>query len=300
MLIEHIKPPEKSWQYDRTNTIGASEIMLCARYLWALKNSVAEDEDFERNWGFAARGNAVEDWVVERLRAAGVDIEFAGNEQQTLLDGFISCSPDGKIGKTAIEIKSFDPRVREIPKPQHRTQIEIAIEMLEADDGVLVYVNASDYSDIREFPVERNPAVIPMAKERARTIFRAKTMDELPREGWIAGGDECGRCPFRRSCIREAPTGVGIPENVEHEVAELHRQARAAADAEKAAKADGRAFKEKISKILRQHGARRAPGLARITVSTRSSLDTSAMVADGIDLSKYQKAGKPSESVTLE
>lgn len=297
MLKGHIKPAEKSWMYDRTDTIGASEIMRCARYLWAVKNEV---EGEPQGWGFMERGNIIEAWAVDRLLAAGVPIEKAGDDQETLLDGFLSGTPDGFVGDCVVEFKSRDPRARREPKRNHIIQTQINIELAGKARGMLVYINASDLSDIEEIPVERDPDVIPMAKERARTVYRAQSMDELPREGWIAADGECDLCPFRSQCVKDAPEGVGVPDEVESELAALRDEAKQAADDEKRAKSKVRAAKERISEILRKHGARRAPGFARITVSRRSSLDQKAMIADGIDLIKYQISGASSETVTLE
>ena len=126
-------------------------------------------------------------------------------------------------------------------------------------------------------------------------------MSDLPREGWIAGGTECSRCPWAGQCVRPTPDGVGVPDDTAVEIEALKQEALEAKDVESAGKEAGRKAKEQISALLRQHGARRAPGLARITYSEgRLSLDTKAMEADGIDLTPYRKAGKPSETVTLE
>lgn len=294
MLAEHLTPRVTVWEHDRSKTVGASEIGACARMVWYRKNGIAEEA--EASWGFGERGKHVEQWVYDRLKAAKIRLR---RKQQTLISGHLSATLDGMLGKTVIDIKSFDPRKREVVEQKHLMQVQAQIGLADADAGLLLYVNASDYQDARERPVERDMTAYQTLQDRARYIMTSPV--EPPREGKIAGGDECRLCPFQAACL-------GAPIEDKGKLNEADTAAVAAArlmiqQAETAkADADGRiaAMKEQIREILRAADVRRAPGLARISRSQRTTLDQEAMERAGIDLAPFRKSGRETETVTVE
>src|SRR5687767_11447335 len=89
----------KPWAHDRSQTIGASEIGQCARKVWFGKNGIAPDvaDDLK---GAAARGDLIEQYVwapavASHVASLGGELWFAGDEQKTLVDGYLSATPDG-------------------------------------------------------------------------------------------------------------------------------------------------------------------------------------------------------------
>jgi hypothetical protein len=117
----------------------------------------------------------------------------------------------------------------------------------------------------------------------------------------MAGGKECRMCLFQTACL-------GKPIEDRGKLSETDTAAVAAARLAiqqcetAAADAEGRIrhFKEQIREILRAADVRRAPELARISRSQRTSLDQAAMERDGIDLTPYRKLGRETEQVTVE
>jgi CRISPR/Cas system-associated exonuclease Cas4 (RecB family) len=294
MLAEHITPRATVWEHDRSKTVGASEIGACARMVWYRKAGVAEEG--EQSWGFGERGKHVEQWVYDRLKAAKVRLRF---KQKTFVDTYLSATLDGMLGKVVVDIKSFDPRKRTLVEQKHLMQVQVQIAMVGAEAGLLLYVNASDYQDIREHRVERDPSAYEKLHERARLILTSPV--EPAREGRFAGGDECRLCPYQTACL-------GAPIEDKGKLNETDAAAVAAArlmiqQAETAKDdAEGRiaAGKETIREILRASDVRRAPGLARISRSQRTTLDQEAMERAGIDLAPFRKPGRETETVTVE
>lgn len=306
MLREYLSRPAEPEPaiYDRTQTIGASEIGMCARRVWFAKHGAKPDPQYVEGWGFMDRGHSVERWAVERMLANGAPLTHALEQQVTLVDGFVSGTPDGLWdGEWSIDIKSFDPRKSRFPEPAHVMQVKVAACLWrkpEMKGSVLIYINASDFADAREFAFPIEPDALAKAKDRAREIMSAPRHDALPAEGWIA--QECGLCPFARQCVGEVPKGRADLPEPDRLLIEAHRAEAASAKAAKdAAEIQERAAKERIMNVLRAADVRRVPGLARLSVTNgRQSLDTEAMERAGIDLSLYRKAGRPSESITLE
>jgi hypothetical protein len=202
-------------------------------------------------------------------------------------------------GDVVVDIKSFDPRKSEIVEHKHLMQVQAQIALTGATSGLLLYVNASDYSDMREVPVERDPAAFTTLQARAEAII---TGPMPAAEGRITGGNECAQCLFQTACLG-APivdTGKQLSEADAEIVAVmrghiLEHQAMAKDAEDVIAEA-----KERIREILRAADVRRAPGLARVSRSSRTTLDTKAMEAAGIDLAPYRVPGRETESVTVE
>lgn len=135
----------KVWNYDRSNTVGASEIGGCARKAFYEKNrktgaksktskikQYEPDTDYIDGWGARMRGNLIEEhlWVPALKKRFKKNLLMAGKNQKSLFKGFLSATPDGLVinqprdvlasmgvpdigaGKCfVVEGKSIDPRV---------------------------------------------------------------------------------------------------------------------------------------------------------------------------------------------
>lgn len=302
MLAEHLTAESRPWAHDRGNTVGASEVGMCARQVWLRKNGVAPERI--ENWGFSERGHVVEAWVVRRLRSAGIRLS---RKQHTLSRGFLSATVDAIYKNTCVDVKSFDPRKTEIVQPKHLLQVQVQIGLWNEvgrrriKDGLLLYVNASDFQDVREHRVERNPDLYAAMHERARTIMSAASHQDLAPEGRIAGGKECSLCPFQTACLGAPIEDKGHLSDEDRAAIETARHEIKRTDADIAERERiSAAAKERIRNVLRAADVRRAPGLARIARNSRSSVDHEAMKRDGIDVDRYRKPGRESETVTLE
>ena len=310
MLAEFIKLPRRP-DRDRTGTIGASEIGRCARMLSHSRAGTKPDFEYESS-GFAERGHWMEKWWVARLRESpiGHKIKFAGNHQRTLHYGPLSATPDGIYDAAwTADCKSFDPRLHNLPKDEHVVQVrltaKIAMEkglISQNGGGILNYVNASDYRDIREFPVAPyDDDTLQSLVGRANSILTSEP-NSLPREGWISGGKECTDCPFKTACLGEKIEETNeLPPSALAKVEDLCAAGIEAAEQAKLAEKREREAKDEILQILRTHRTRTVKGLAFIRRgASGGKLDTEALEADGIDLSLYRTGGGSWESVTIQ
>lgn len=288
MLAELITPARRPLSDDRADTVGASEIGGCARQVWFRKRGQAPER--EEGWGYAERGHVVEAWALSRLGDA------VQNVQRRIVRGFLSCTVDLTYKGEPVDLKSFDPRKTRIPEPKHVIQSQVQSALWGAPRGHLLHINASDYSDIREITV---PAIdITPLEIRARAIMTGP----MPApEGRIAGGDECQYCLFQTACLGAPIENKGHLRDEDRAAIEAARaRAKAATEAAAAQEALANQAREEIRDILRKADVRRAPKLARIARVQNTRLDTEQMERDGIDLSKYKKLGRSSETVTLE
>jgi hypothetical protein len=235
---------------DRTKYVTASEISRCARQVklnklamiaegykpeLGTKNSSAID------WGFFERGHNIEAWAVELIRNGwdkdllDFDLLFTGSDQYSFVDGFQSGTPDGvfmsKDGSEVgiLEIKSIDPRTNKnrLPKPDHVKQViqnlDLVSTVMDAAPigGDILYIDASNYKDVRPFHVEWEPDVADELQERAQWIMEAQTPEELPDEGMYWSG-VCVKCPHKAACwaiIKEEKNEVGETRNDTHKAA---------------------------------------------------------------------------------
>lgn len=290
MLAEWIKPEHRDMG-DRSRTVGASEIGLCARRVAYSKAGLVPEQEFP--WGYAERGHTVERWVMERLAAAGAPVTSA-QEQRT--DGPLSCTVDLLLNGEPVDIKSVDPRVTKLPKPEHVLQVQVQAGMWGAARGHLCYVDASDFANIQEFTIEADPKLYVSLMDRAGRILN--TLDH-PREGKFTG--ECERCPYQTECLGAPIEGKGkLTEAETLTIERLRSYYFDLVDKGQQIERQASEIKEEIRNILRAADVRRAPGLARISRSARSTLDQKALEAAGIDLTPYRKPGRESESVTIE
>jgi len=331
----------RQFAHDRLNTLGSSEAGRCARASAFAKLEVPPDPDFVEGWGAALRGSVIEDsfWV-PGLRAnlpPGATLLYAGEEQQTFVDGFLSATPDGlivgvardclsdlgvpDIGQTSLllDCKSIDPRANlRQPKPEHVFQMHVGMGLVrratdhQPEYAILSYIDASFWDHITEFPVRFDPRVYDAAIERARSIMAATNPGDLAPEGKIAGGGECRYCAWGQQCVGTTlasmpPGGARLGANAAAELKSLRDAERALAASAEATEYTRAATQEAIKQFLRTAGVRGHKGdnwSVQWTVTKgRQSIDQAALLeaaADaGIQIDEFKKEGKPAERLTV-
>ena len=335
----------RTWQTDRSQTVGASEIGLCARRVFFLKNEgdvvygATRDEDHEDGWGARIRGSVYEDaWWVPAMRARfGDRLLYAGNDQRTLVDGFLSATPDGVLvgmpndallgvgipdleaDCVVVDCKTIDPRARiDEPKPEHAYQLQVQIGLVRLRTnhrpvyGVLPYTNASIWSEVTEFAIRFDPAVFEHAQERATMIMTARSAADLLPEGHIAGGKECDLCPFTRPCgilrAERVPSSADpIDDEARDAIVDLARQAKLLKLEGEAAALEARRLEEQVRAAMAEAGTRKtaAPDVSVVwsSVKGRTSWDmdglTEAASAAGIDVDSFKTDGPPSDRLVI-
>jgi hypothetical protein len=334
----------KSRQFgpERNSTIGASEIGTCARKVFFAKKigTPAIDPDFTGSEGAAFRGTLYERhfWTPAMRARFGDKLLFAGDDQKTF-SGSLSATPDGLLvdmprdaltafgiadigeGKcVVVEGKTIDPRVRlDGPKPEHGIQAIVQIGLIRENTpfkpafALISYINASFPDDVTEYVVAWDAVAFENAKLRANTILAAANANELKPEGWIAGGNECGHCPFTKVCGRhqhavptEPPPGPLDPQFVA-EIVDLAREAKARRDLMEAAVSDLREAEEHLKNRLRAHAVRKVTSdsvsVTWSEVKGRSSFDMvgikEAAAAAGIDLTEFELTSDPTDRLSI-
>lgn len=236
---------------DRTKYVTASEISQCARRVkfnkLAMKLEDYEPELGTKNhssidWGFFERGHSVEAWAVEIIRAgfevahaSGYDLMFTGEDQYSFVDEYQSGTPDGvflsrnfaepRVG--ILEIKSIDPRTNKnrLPKPEHVDQVLQNMDLVaQAFDAVpiggdILYIDASNYKDVRPFHVPWDEDRADELADRAEWIMKAATPADLPDEGIYKSG-VCKTCPHNAPCmaiIRQMTNGENYHETLKQD-----------------------------------------------------------------------------------
>lgn len=326
MLRRHYGAKTKEWEFDRSNTVGASEVGQCLRRIWFAKHGTPHDETYKDRHGARLRGNLIEDhYVVPGLRAelekASWRFLWAGAEQRTIVDGYLSATPDGlavnkETGEAVvIEVKSIDPRVDlQTEKAEHAFQAQVQMGLLHhatehrPERAIILYIDASFLDDITEFPVVRDPAVYKAAEARARSVMLAEAGIELSPEGKIAGGKECAYCPWASHCAHVSTAAIPsenatLGDNAASELRRLRdKERRLAAEAEHCAAAHN-AAKEEIKSFLRGHSLRWYNGdgwsVSWQPVKGRETIDIKAAQESGIDLSPFSKTGNPSDRLVV-
>jgi hypothetical protein len=187
--------------------------------------------NYVHGWGFAERGHAIEAWYASKvLEIPGFEFHFTGDAQRSFYDGYQSGTPDGLMVTDTqqywvLDYKSIDPRTstNNLPKKEHMSQVIQNIDLVEAcldidvSGGLLVYINASDISEMHEFIVDRNSPMVGETmvrlEERARRIIEAETPDELEPEGLYNG--QCKNCSFGSLCSASLTNAKQERENAE-------------------------------------------------------------------------------------
>lgn len=238
---------------------------------------------------------------------------------------------DGRnSGEVYVELKSIDPRVTatKLPKDQHVDQVNLGMGLVRDttfEDGVLyepnyaviVYMNASDYSDITVCVVAFDPEGYKGQLLRAKNIMDAVAkgpvaIEALRPEGKISGDGSCKYCAFSKRCLGYAamvPKVAQVPDKkVVKQIRKLAGMLQAAQD--KAGKFDKEAanieanLKETL--VAAQTNFLEAGDVKLIwkTGAGQERFDTDAakklLTSFGVDISKLTKTTKPSESLKVE
>lgn len=319
---------EKEWKYDRTLSLGASEVFGCIRKAFFKKFGYEPDDGYAPDWGAAKRGDMIENHfavpAVKSVLPEGAELLMAGDIQETFKKGRLSATPDGLIDGLdfdalaelgiediesdciVTEFKSFDPRAtvnqeKAIHAGQTQVQMGLIHELTEfrPEYAVIIYFNASFLSDIRCFVVKRDPKIYTAAKERAKRVYQGQEPTEFMAEGKISG--ECDMCEFTEECA--LAQGLSTPrekkpildEAILHRLEVLAGRQRELAGRMTEDEKDKRLVDEEIKEILRDNQTKGA-GNENFSVSLswmngKKSLDRLAMEADGIDTKAYEKEG---------
>ncbi len=315
----------KTWAHDRSKTVGASEIGLCARRTWFDKHDAPRDSGYVDNWGARLRGTQIEDhfWVpaLEEQLPYGMRLLFAGSRQQTLVDGYLSATTDGLIVDTDtgecvnLDCKSIDPRADlRKEKSAHTFQVQVQMGLIrklteyQPNESIVSYIDASAYDKITEFRVTFDQRVFAGAQSRAQQIMTAADALDLAPEGKMAGGDECAYCPWASHCAAVTVAGVpredrALTDNLAGVLRDMRNAERQLAETSGYWSAEHKRIVEEIKAFLREHNIRRYNGddwsVSYSTVSGRETLDVAAIENSGIDLSAFKKTGNPSERLTV-
>lgn len=329
----------KNWTHDRANTVGASEIGQCMRKVFWLKNEhdsarrAERDPEYRDSWGARMRGTIFEDKFWEpALRAKfGKRLKFAGKDQKTFTDNFLSATPDGmivglsdeeqaEIGVEAVcvnvECKTADPRTNLTEAKSanvYQTQVQMGLVRdltnYKPTHCILSYTDASFWSDVKEFVIAFDERIFETARERAMTIMTASNAADLKPEGWIAGGKECNYCPFTKACgierrnlpFQDEPVDPQFAAEMADTARVLRRSEQIRDDNDKLV----REMQEQIKHRLREKGVKKIPGiLTWSVVKGRCGYDVKAIkdaaVAAGVDVEQFATQGEPSDRLVIQ
>jgi len=299
----------KEWGFERGSYLNASEADTCLRQLWYAKCS--DEKAASQDWGFARRGHSVEQYIVDSLRSAdNVEVKYVGEDQISVQDKArrLSATPDGiiKIGEgpwQGLEIKSIDPRTNtgRLPRAGHLTQLRIAMALLTDYDlksGWLIYVDASNYNRIFEFEIKADHSILDAYARRADRLFSVQSAETLDREGKRTGG--CKFCPYTVACGVE---GASVRQPTARSNSFVHAASRYAEimDLEAELKEEKAGLKEDLLSGVGPAGKAIVNDI-EVSVSMakgRASLDRKAVAAAGIDLSRFEKTGAPTERLNV-
>jgi len=311
---------------ERRKFLNASEAMTCIRKQWYAKHLPEAGE--EQDWGYARRGTGIERYMVECLRAANVDIRYAGDDQMGLYseEHRVSATPDGVLVTEdyliGVEFKSIDPRVNRanLPRDGNVTQLKIGMNLFDrakADldlpdlpfsHGIVVYTDASNWNDIIQFDVPYDPDILESMKRRAKAALDTRNVARLPREGKMGGGKECNtQCEFKAKCMGDEATLEGTSAsgrgNRGTRLDTCVQDYWAAKIAEASAKGNKDVAAERIKQELRKRDVATLDVGGRhvelVTVKGRLSLDKKAVAKADIDLSPFETRGASSERLTI-
>jgi len=234
---------------DRTKYVTASEIGYCARKIkldkiamlaggyTAEAGTIMSSAD---EWGFFERGHNVEAWAVETIkRATNEDLRYTGKDQVSFTCGVQSGTPDGVFfhenasAFTVLEIKSVDPRTNfnKLPKFAHVDQVmqnaDIIAESLDLVPlgGEILYVDASNYKNMRQISIEYDLEHAAKLEKRAELIMSTERPEDLKPEGIYL--DHCKFCAHTAVCskmIRASQQGESYDEDLTKARATIFRQ----------------------------------------------------------------------------
>lgn len=305
------------WGYDRDAFLNSSEAGYCIRRLWYGKHQpelAAPD-----SWGYARRGSHAEKYLVESILATNQPLLWAGTTQVAVQDEKrrLSANPDGcfvyggEAEDHGVEFKSIDPRTnrKNLPKAEHIVQFQMAMALvnqqhnLEVKKGTLVYMDASNFDEIDEFEVDVDMAILDRMAKKAKKVFTTKNVDSLDREGVRNGG--CKYCLFTGPCGVTPTEAAGRKKanrgsNLDADVQRIMEVKKIKSDAETEEKVLKASIGDELTKRKTNSVVVGDVTVQLAEVAGRTTIDKKSMTADGIDLSKYEKVGKPSTRLTVE
>jgi CRISPR/Cas system-associated exonuclease Cas4 (RecB family) len=304
----------KTFSVDRSKYLNASEALSCIRKQWFSKH---EPSDAPQDWGFARRGTHGEKYVVEMLRASGIELMLAGDDQESVADDElrISATPDGVLfnasgAHVALEIKTIDPRTNRanLPRREHLAQIQIAMELLikvaklDISHGLIVYMDASNYNQLDVYAIGRNPGLMDDMALRANQVLKTRNVERLDREGRATG--DCKKCPYAERCgVDLSETKAFTRSNRGSQLDTIVQRYVEIKEAQDALSGEKDALAEEIKEELRtRNTSSTIVGDIEVELSSvagRSSLDQKAMEKAGLDLTPFKKIGLPSERLTV-
>jgi len=338
-LDTYVHSTSKAWSHDRSNTVGASEVGQCARKVFWLKNEhdtahgAERDPEYVDTWGARMRGTVIEDafWHPAMKARFGDRLHYSGPEQKTFVSNFLSATPDGilndltdaekrEIGVdtccVTLECKSADPRTN-LTEAKHTNVFQTQVQMglvrelsaLRPTHSVLSYIDASFWSDVKEFVIAFDQHIYDAAKERAMIIMTATNAADLKPEGWIAGGSECNYCPFTKACgiaRRNLPfADQPVDEQFKAEMIGLAHELRHAEASRDLFDKYARGFQTEIKDRLREKSVKKIPGVVTwSSVKGRSGYDNKAIkdaaIAAGVDIEQFKTQGEATDRLVIQ
>lgn len=336
----------KKFGKKRALVVGASEIGQCSRKIGYLKKSEDEryqvdpDPDYLDSYGARVRGTVFESYWVRAMRHTyGDNLLMAGSKQKSWTVDCLSGTPDGILinqkrdllkhlgvndigpsGAIVVDCKTIDPRISlKTAKPEHVYQVKVQLGLIrelseyQPDFGLLSYHNASFWDDVVEFVVAFDSKIYERAKIRAGTIIHSESAAELLPEGWIAGGDECTYCQFKRACAAvrgDVPApgkGRRLDSQTFEHFAQLAKQYSDLSTTVSGMEDEQRHIQHQIKELLKENGLRRIDeGNIKVIWSPvvgRPSWDMpairNALVATGIDIEKFERTGEPTDRLIV-
>lgn len=307
------------WSFERDQYMNASEADSCIRRQWFQKHQPKVGEP--QQWGYARRGQNAERYIVEALKAVNAPLLFAGDEQVSIQDDKrrISGTPDGVLAYDkewiGVEFKSIDPRTNRsrLPRAGHVTQLQLCMALLQdrvpkgvkMTRGVIVYMDASNFDDIVEFPVDAKPGILDEMAPRAKKILDTQRLDILDREG-KRNGTECKTCPFKAPCgvdISDTPLDGRKRANRGSNFDDAAKRFMEIKDTETVLEEEKKGLAEDIKLELAKRGTSKAV-VGDIVVDLqvtkgRTTFDKAAAKKAGVDIAAFEKTGAPSERLTV-
>jgi hypothetical protein len=179
--------------------------------------------------------------------------------------------------------------------------------------GFVTYVDASDWFNVKLFPVKWDEPAFNGLVKRAAKILSVKDPNQLPPEGKIAGGSECTECKHAKKCLGFLPWVPGDDPralkpvqvaNVEKAASSVHL---AEIDAEKA-KQKVRDAEARLVEVLNAVGRRFVMGKKFVAsakpTAVQMRFDAKKLAEElkkrGGDPEKCRVATKPGVSISVE
>lgn len=256
------------------------------------------------------KNSATPDGLIVNVPKGPVRIKCNGRE-----DILFNVGDEGCIG---LEIKSIDPRANlHEERTKHHGQSQVGMGLVRDNTEykpkywLILYIDASFFDDMTPFLVEFDEKIYKSAIRRANTVFKAEDAMDLPAEGKYTG--DCDHCQFVEAC-REAVFSKykalekDAKANEKQDMAAkamaplIEKFLQAKEDRVEAAFVEAE-LKEQVKTSLAELGHRQVVGANwKATWSTRKGntrVDKKAMVADGVDISKYEVQGTPYDVLTV-